>query len=182
MTFIFFAIPFWKIALSVFVLLPTILKVLVNLTDNHESKQKIFSYFFKGMDADCFNSICVMYSSKLCDGIFESMRDHLHDYSGFRQVIVSASISNWIIPFAVKYGIRDVIGTEIEVDNLGKITGFFSTKNCNNQEKVNRILHHFTQEDVVFYIAVGNSKSDIPMLMLAENKFFLQKGKLIRMK
>ena len=31
-------------------------------------------------------------------------------------------------------------GTEIEVDNQGRITGRFKTKNCLRQEKIKRLL------------------------------------------
>jgi phosphatidylglycerophosphatase C len=181
-TFVFFAIPPWRIIVSVFYLFPIIVRVLFDFSDNHDSKQKIFSYFFKGMNIDFFNSICSMYKSKLSADVFDCLNNHIQEHSCFKQVIVSASVTNWILPFAAEIGVNDVIGTEIEIDAFGRITGIFSTKNCNKYEKVNRIREYFANEEVCYYVAIGNSKSDFPMLMLAENGFLVKSGKLVRVK
>ena len=63
-----------------------------------------------------------------------------------RVFIVSASIYNWIKPFASDLGIRDILSTEIEVDGEGCLTGFFSNKNCYGQEKVVRLLEQIPEK------------------------------------
>ena len=59
--------------------------------------------------------------------------------------VVSASIDNWVRPFfdniskASRSDFR-VIGTEVEVDTDGVLTGRFRTHNCYGAEKVRRVL------------------------------------------
>ena len=152
------------------------------LISNEESKQYIFSYLFKGMDINLFDDICFRYQREIEANVSHILKLKMKQNQDFQQIIVSASISNWIIPWAKANNIDHVIATEIEVDEYGKITGKFATKNCNKEEKVNRIKRYFENKEVVFAEAYGNSKSDFPMFTLAKLAFLVKKDKLIKIK
>ena len=91
------------------------------------------------------------------------------DYSNSKIVIVSASISNYLKPWCDEMGFH-LICTELEVKD-GKLTGKFSTLNCNGTEKV-RIKEKY---DLSIYDEIhmfGNSKGDFPMLELGTHKYY----------
>ena len=52
------------------------------------------------------------------------------------------------------------------------LTGNFLTKNCNNAEKVNRILESFPNRKTYYLIAYGNSSGDQEMLNMADESYF----------
>ena len=86
--------------------------------------------------------------------------------------IVSASIYNWIKPFASDLGIRDILSTEIEVDGEGCLTGFFSNKNCYGQEKVVRLLEQIPDLENNYLIVYGDSKGDSQLLKYANESHY----------
>jgi len=123
---------------------PWIVLSMLRLYDNGRAKERVFSWFFKGMTVDEFNDKC------------EEMHDEEHMLvipcawklmatrltEGYDVVIVSASMPDWILPYfrTLKEQFPDrftVIGTEKEVRD-GVITGRFRTRNCYGAEKVRR--------------------------------------------
>jgi len=83
--------------------------------------------------------------------------------------IVSASPENWIKPWADQYGI-EVIATKLKFanDRLAGIDGI----NCNGEEKVRRIKEVINLDEYDKVIAYGDTKGDLPMLALADEKHF----------
>jgi phosphoserine phosphatase len=65
----------------------------------------------------------------------------------------------------------ELISTELEVIN-GKLTGNFSTPNCNGKEKVRRIKEKYNLSKYDEIHVFGNSKGDFPMLSLGTHKYF----------
>ena len=181
-TFLIYAIPTWNLVFSFLIFIPNLVKMFIRLKSNEESKQYIFSHFFKGMDIKVFDDICTKYQRKIDNNVSNILKLKIKQNQDFQQIIVSASISNWIIPWAKANNIDHVIATEIEVDQFGKITGKFATRNCNKEEKVNRIKRYFENKEVVFVEAYGNSKSDFPMFTLAKSAYLIKRNKLIRIK
>lgn len=92
-----------------------------------------------------------------------------HIAAGHRVVIVSASTDVWVAPWAERYGVEDVIATQMEVAE-GKYTGRFAGKNCNGEEKVCRISALYEREKY-HIVAYGNSSGDYPMLRYAHEAY-----------
>lgn len=150
--------------------LPLIVMMKLRLYPNYQAKQKVFSYFFKGMTLERFNMLCRR---------FANTHRHLLRPEGVRTleeaqaagaevVIVSASIDNWVQPFFP--GVK-VIGTQIEVED-GRLTGRFQTKNCYGQEKVNRIMEQYPHRENYHLTAYGDSKGDRELLAFADECHF----------
>lgn len=95
-----------------------------------------------------------------------------HIAAGHEVYIVSASIPEWIIPWAKIHNIKSnhVLGTEIEKNQNGIITGRFLTPNCNGKEKAQRIKKAIQYIDNYITYAYGNSSEDKPMMDLAVYK------------
>ena len=93
-------------------------------------------------------------------------------------VCISASPALFLKPVTEKSGIDVLIGTElIYENNRYKVTG----KNCRGYEKMTRLKKEFDLDRVKIVQAYGNSTSDIFILGLAEESFFMLRKKIIRM-
>ena len=89
-------------------------------------------------------------------------------------VVCSASPEFEIRPILEKLGVDYIIGTQVDPE-----TGRFLSENCKGEEKVRRIKE--TLGDCEFRNAyTDNVKSDAPMLSLAENKFMIKSGEIIK--
>lgn len=84
--------------------------------------------------------------------------------------IVSASLDIWVKPFADHFGMV-LLATKAEfVDDI--FTGNFASKNCNGQEKVNRIKEAINGQKYDKTIAFGDTSGDKPMLSWANEGHF----------
>lgn len=114
----------------------------------------------------------------------------------YAMAIVSASIDNWVRPFAELYlqsdnaqdksqgNVQDntkdnkpslpiiVLGTKVEVDAAGCLTGRFSTPNCYGAEKVRRIEAVWPHREQYDVSAFGDSRGDKEMLAYADQGYF----------
>lgn len=84
-------------------------------------------------------------------------------------VIVTASPDVVVAPFARALGASLLIGTQLEYDAEGRVTGAFSTPNCRGDEKVKRLKEHFG-DDLRLAAAYGDTSGDKAMLAIAEEK------------
>lgn len=142
----------------------------LHLYPNWKAKQRIFSYFFKGMDLEAFDSLCQHFADDnrhllRPEGI-QTLQQAKAE--GAEVLIVSASIDNWVQPF---FPDANVLGTKVEVVN-GSLTGRFLTKNCYGQEKVNRILALYPDRNTYHLIAYGDSRGDKELLSFADEPHF----------
>lgn len=165
-------VAFYKgILKNIFILIAFKLK----LYPNWKAKQKIFTYFFKGITLEEFDRLCedffierhneLLYASALKQ-IQEYVKDHVN------VIIVSASIENWVIPFGRYLKVDSVIGTRIETDSHGILTGRFLTANCYGEEKVKRLQEKLTERSACYLIAYGDSKGDRELLEYADKGYY----------
>lgn len=148
---------------------PTLIAFKLGFIKNDVAKQKLFSSFFKGRSIDEFNKISVDYINRIQEITRPEILEKIkwHQNQSHTVVIVSASIINWIKPWALEMKIDTVLATEIKVtDNL--IEGCFSSNNCYGQEKVNRLLTLFPDRGEYTLYAYGDSAGDKELLALAD--------------
>jgi HAD superfamily hydrolase (TIGR01490 family) len=156
-------------ALGMLLCSPVLIAFKLHLIPNWKAKQFVFSYFFKGVELDVFDKWGKEFACEIerftRPLAFEGVRKHQN--SGDNIVIVSASIENWIRPWADKMEISNLLATQLEVDSDNKLTGKFLTKNCFGKEKVNRILQTFPNRHEYFLEAYGDSRGDKEMIEFA---------------
>ena len=152
----------------------------LGLYPNWKAKQKIFSYFFKGMSLGDFYALCQRFAADnrqllRPEGV-RTLEQARAD--GADIVIVSASIDNWVKPFFTSPdGLADnlpkitVLGTQIEIADR-KLTGRFLTKNCYGPEKVNRIQAQYPNRGKYSLIAFGDSRGDKELLAFADEAHY----------
>ena len=136
---------------------------------NCKAKQIAFSFFYKGWDVEKFNGFCESFSARI-DTFLRKQTNMLlkeHITEGDHVIIISASIENWLRPWAEKQGVRNIAGTKIEVVH-GKITGRFASKNCYGAEKVSRLLEIYPEREKYTLFACGDSRGDRELLNFAD--------------
>lgn len=139
---------------------------------NENAKQKILSYFFKGMSKEEFYKLGDNYSIARLPAIVKNdalQRIKWHQQQDHPVIIVSASLKCWLKGWCKKQGV-ELICTQMEIVD-GHLTGMFNGKNCYGREKVRRIKELFHPEEYYVY-AYGDSRGDREMLALADEKFY----------
>lgn len=154
---------------------PSIILAALRLYPRGRAKEKLFSSCFKGMIRPEFEKLCHSFyeehKSIIKPEAKVAVRNHLTH--GNSVVILTASPVNWVEPFAHSLGITKVIGTELETDIDGRLTGRFSTLNCNGPEKVRRLKNEYPDLIRKFKIyAYGDSFGDKELLELSDYPFF----------
>lgn len=89
--------------------------------------------------------------------------------TGAQVVIVTASPSIVVRPFAEMLGADELIGTELGFDAHDRVTGAFTTPNCRGPEKVCRLESRFGP-GIRLAAAYGDTSGDREMLAIAETQ------------
>ena len=153
---------------------PLLVLMKLKLYPNWKAKQRVFSWFFKGMLIDDFKHLCTefaLYNKQLLrpKGM-RAIKKAIEE--GSQVVIISASIDNWVRHFFDEMGNNIiVVGTKIEVNN-NHLTGKFTTNNCYGVEKVRRLQALFPQRETYTLIAFGDSRGDKELLAYANQGFY----------
>ncbi len=150
---------------------PWIIAWKLGLITNSAAKEKFFGIMFRGIEHASFKEKGFSFSNIVDENLrpdtIALMQEHRN--KGHKIVIVSASIREWIEPWAQKHGIDNVISTGVELDCNNKLTGRFSTPNCHGLEKVNRILQQFSNVSEIETYAYGDSDGDDAMLSIVSH-------------
>lgn len=158
-----------KVLLGFLYLSPMLIMFKLKFIKNDRAKELLLSYFFKNVNIGEFNKKCVVYSDRIntiCRATtIDKIKWHLRQ--NHKVIIISASIKNWIEPWALKNGINEVLSTEICIEN-GKITGTLKNKNCYGVEKTNRLLERYPSRESYTLYAYGDSRGDKELLELAD--------------
>ena len=154
---------------------PLLILMKLHLFPNWKVKQKIFSYFFKGMKIDDFNALCTRFAERnkhlLRPAGIEKVRQAIAE-EHTTVLIISASIDNWVRPFFDEIDKKiQVLGTQIETKE-SRLTGQFTTKNCYGEEKVNRLTALYPHREAYYLIAFGDSRGDKELLAFADKGFY----------
>lgn len=141
---------------------------------NWKAKQRVFSWFFKGMGIDEFDDLCTRFAhdcqSVRRDDGFAIIRRALNE--GHQVTIISASIENWVRPFFAEFGDRVVVScTKIDVRDE-RVTGQFLTMNCYGAEKPKRLLQTFPLRKTYRLVAFGDSRGDKELIEASDTGYF----------
>lgn len=162
---------------------PLLVLMKLHLYPNYRAKQRLFAWYFNGMSIDNFDLVCRRFAHHnqrlMRQKALDKLREIFHNNETL--CVVSASIDNWVRPFfdniskASRSDFR-VIGTEVEVDTDGVLTGRFRTHNCYGAEKVRRVLEAMPQlksnRDDFWVVACGDSRGDKELLEFADEAHF----------
>jgi len=142
----------------------------LRLYPNWKVKQQVFSYFFKDMMLEVFDTLCRQFAADHRELLRPEGMKALQQAQaeGAEVLIVSASIDNWVQPF---FPDVKVVGTQVEVRN-NRLTGRFLTPNCYGEEKVRRILALYPDRSTYHLTAFGDSRGDKELLAFADEAHY----------
>lgn len=149
---------------------PQLILMLLHLYPNWKAKERIFAHFFKGWQYSWFQALGDEFGSELDtmrnEPVIQRLREHID--RGDTVYVISASLPEWVAPWCNKLGVNTVLATEVEVDEDGRLTGRFKTRNCFGQEKVDRLLQVEPNREQYHLTAYGDSRGDKELLALAD--------------
>lgn len=153
---------------------PILVAYLLKTISNEGAKQEMLYHFFAQEKYADFLKKCDLYKSRVDQIVRKKALDKIkwHQAEGHKVVIVSASVVDWIIPWAKSIGIDEVYGTTLEIGDDDKIVGRLSSKNCYGQEKVNRLLTAYPNREEYTLYMYGDSRGDKELLEMADYPFY----------
>ena len=151
---------------------PSIIRGLLK-GDESIAKERVLIRTLRGLNSKDYHDACESFAESIRgierESVVKALDEALKE--GCHVGIVSASIGDWIRPWARSHGRIDVIATECFSDG-NEILGKFRTPNCIGPEKVNRILEKWpelSEQRAHFHVtAYGNSGGDKEMLAFAD--------------
>lgn len=163
---------------AIFVCLPWIISWKLKLIKGGVAKQKLFSILYSGRSHLWFVKQGEDFTSyvEACTRPITLQELHRHIELGHDVYIISASMPEWIRPWALKQGIPQdhVLGTECNVDERGIITGKFSTPNCFGPEKVRRLAAAIRNLSSYHITVYGDSAGDAQLFSIADTKILIE--------
>ena len=155
---------------AVFISSPWIIAWKLRCISNSKAKERLFGNLFAGMPYADFKRYgeALSIESRIKFDTVRRLREHVAN--GDTVVIVTASMSEWIAPWAKGYGVDTLLTTAPEVDPAtGRLTGRFLGANCHGAEKARRITERFGSLKDAEVWAYGDSAGDDAMLALADH-------------
>ena len=157
---------------------PQLLLMFMHLYPNWKAKERIFAHFFKGWQYSWFQALGEEFATELDtmrnEPVIGRLKEHIDH--GDTVYVISASLPEWVEPWCRQLGVNAVLVTEIEVNDQGRITGRFKTKNCFGQEKVDRLLKVEPERDTYVLHAYGDSRGDLELLAFADQATHVKKN------
>lgn len=153
---------------------PVLIAWKCRMLSSDKAKQAVFSHFFRHTPVSLFKRWCDDFSKQIEKDVRPKAVEKIREYKAIRipVIIVSASVENWILPWAKKNGIDQVVATGIETDENDLLTGRFSTPNCKGKEKVNRLQVLFPNRQDYCFIAHGDSPGDKELLAFSDESHY----------
>jgi len=155
------------------VLSPILLLYKIRIIKNWKAKEKVFTYFFKNEPFKEFSRKSTEFSIKTIPEIIKpeavkAIMQHLE--KGDKVIVISASFENWLADWCRSMKL-ELIGSKIEVRD-GFVTGKIEGRNCHGIEKVIRLKQYIDLSQFSEIYAYGDSKGDLPLLELANHRFY----------
>lgn len=149
------------------------LAYLFGLVANDVPKFTVFSKLYKGVKYSDFVQKCIIYSSKIDNIVSDEamLKIKWHAAQGHELIIISASVVDWIEPWAKRNDFSTVIANSLELDG-DILTGRPARKNCHGAEKLRRFYEAFPDSGSYETYVYGDSAGDRELLAIADHKFY----------
>ncbi len=158
---------------KMFLSLPVLVWNKLGFINNSDAKERLLSNFFKGKTVMEFSVRAENFAKEKISNMLNKYianKFYEHIAKGDRVIIISASVEEWILPWAQQWKV-EVLATKLASSN-GMLTGKFLGNNCNGEEKAKRIKNHLKLADYEEVWAYGDSSGDKAMLSLANHKIY----------
>jgi phosphatidylglycerophosphatase C len=146
----------------------------MHLVPNEVHKMALFRSRFEGMGVEGYRERAGRFARHRVPALLRaSALDCLrrHQALGHHVVVVTASFSDWVAPWAAQLGIDEVIASQAEVRD-GRLTGRMEGSNCHGPEKLRRLLARYPERGSYVLYAYGDSRGDRELLAAADHSFY----------
>ncbi len=158
-----------------FCLMPVLFKYVCRLMDSQRAKEQVYILFFSGVNRGEFLEKSLLFSLSVIPNLTRGVaiqRLKWHQENNHECILISASIEEYLLPWAESMGFSHILATRLEVDNNNNLTGKFIGKNCKGIEKVNRIKELLGDLKQYEFYAYGNDRGDKELLEIADHPFY----------
>lgn len=175
MAFLLYLAGPWRLLGNAVLLFPTLLGYALKLIPNGVAKERVLRRFLHGMNSDQLHQVAGEFASR---GIPELVRPaalrrlNWHRRQGHFCVVVSASIEDYVAPWAEAAGFDATLATRLARDGEGRITGYYEGENCYGAEKVRRLQPLLSETGGSELYAYGDSRGDRELLALADHAWY----------
>lgn len=155
---------------------PILVLTALGLFSKDQAKIRLLTYFLQGKEQKKLEQQAQIFCAEKLPAILRSSclkRLQQLQKESARIVIVSASCDLWLTPWAQQQGV-ELLCSVLEIQQ-GIYTGKLRGKNCNREEKVQRIQASLDLNAYQHILAFGDSQGDLPMLSLAHEAWIKEK-------
>ena len=149
--------------------------MLLHILPNWKAKEMLFGHFFRGWSYRKFQSkgkdFAAIIDTFRRDSVLDILKKHIGD--GHDVYVVSASIEEWVQPYCSQFHVKSVLGTKVEVDASGNLTGKFLTRNCYGMEKVHRLTEAEPDREDYYLYAYGDSRGDRELIDFSDTGIYI---------
>ncbi len=163
----------YRLYIGLGMLSPWLIAMKLKIISHQKAKEKMLSWFFKGLSETEFTKICELFFQKQLPLLINKkalLKINEHKANGDEIVVVSASATNWIKGWCDDQGLK-CIATQLEIIDA-KISGKLAGINCNYNEKASRIIKEYDLNNYLPVYCYGDSDGDKAMLKLATKAFY----------
>ena len=143
--------------------LPALTGFVLRLVPNERAKEQLLAAFLRGMpESDLARKASLFATERLPAMMRPAALRQLawHRSKGHRCVLLTASPTLYIEPWARANGFDDVLATRLAVDPQGRMTGRLDGGNCQGVRKLRRLETHFGDLDGFDIYGYGDSPGD----------------------
>ncbi|MPS73112.1 MAG: haloacid dehalogenase-like hydrolase [Chryseobacterium sp.] len=153
--------------------IPLFVLLKLKLADTEAVKKNFISSILKGRSRHQIEKKAQQFFEENYPSLFrENALDFINniDRQNTESYIITASLDLWVKPFADKFNMK-LLSTQAEFkDDI--FTGNFVGKNCNKEEKVNRIKLEIGDQKFDKIIAFGDTSGDKAMFKFANESHY----------
>ena len=163
-----------RFAVDLLATLPLVALYAARLAANEVPKMALFARQYAGVPFDEFRDVAARFARERIPSLTRPSamnRLRFHKDSGDHVVVVSASIEDWVEPWAREQGVDEVIASRVEVSE-GRLTGRLEGPNCYGDEKLRRLLGRFPDRSSYELYVYGDSRGDNAILQAADRAFY----------
>lgn len=165
-------LQFW---LKLVTLLPTLTLYALKFIRNDIAKQIVLRRFLANMDIAKVNQYALQFAEIKLPSLLRTeamQRLAWHKQQGHRCVVISASLENYLQPWASKAGFNDTLGSRLVVQADGTVSGNLQGNNCFGPEKMRRLQALLGPREGYTLYAYGDSRGDKELLSAADFPFY----------
>jgi HAD superfamily hydrolase (TIGR01490 family) len=143
--------------------LPALAGFALGLVSRHAAKEAVLRAFLGGIDGMELQRRGESFARERLPGMVRreaQERLDWHKARGHRCVLLTASPSVYVEPWARAVGFDDVLATQLQYDERGRFTGRFDGANCRGEEKLRRLEAQFGDLAALKTFGYGDSPAD----------------------